>query len=127
MKKRLMSLFVLMVLFVSVGCRTFATAGPRRLLGNSSVSGTITATSYQVTATTAENITQISVSCTLLEKAPLGVWRTVSTGSGSSRSARCVASQQYQLKGGRSYRLSYSATFQYANGQSETISKEISR
>ncbi len=47
--------------------------------------------------------------------------------SNSSTTSNCMASSNYNTKPGKSYKLEYSATFSYTDGQSETITGSTSR
>ena len=41
--------------------------------------------------------------------------------SNTSTTSNCMASSNYNTKPGKSYKLEYSATFNYSDGRSETI------
>ena len=91
------------------------------LIGNSTVNGSIYQTYYQVDAQTRTGIKSISVSGTLYEKGTFGTWQRVSNCSNTSTTSNCMASSNYNTKPGKSYKLEYSATFNYSDGRSETI------
>lgn len=71
-------------------------------------------------------VKSINISATLYEKGRIGTWQVVSRCSNSSQMQTCVASANYNMKPGKSYRLDFSATFQYSNGKSETITGSTS-
>ena len=66
-------------------------------------------------------IKSISVSGILYEKGTFGTWQRVSNCSNTSTTSNCMASSNYNTKPGKSYKLEYSATFNYSDGRSETI------
>ena len=51
----------------------------------------------------------------------------VSNCSNTSTISNCMASNNYNTKPGKSYKLEYSATFNYSDGRSETITGSTSR
>ena len=55
------------------------------------------------------------------EKGTFGTWQRVSNCSNTSTTSNCMASSNYNTKPGKSYKLEYSATFNYSDGRSETI------
>ena len=61
------------------------------------------------------------------EKGTIGTWQKVSSCSNSSTTSTCMVSSNFNTKPGKSYRLEYSATFNYSDGRSETITGSISR
>ena len=120
-KKRLVTLILSIGIFLSLAATVFAAGQPRRYNENSTVKGTISQSFYQVNAKTDVTVKRITVTGTLYEKGTFGTWQKVSSCSNTSASSSCSASSNYNTKPGRSYRLECSATFTYANGQSETI------
>ena len=82
---------------------------------------------YQVDAQTRTGIKSISVSGTLYEKGTFGTWQRVSNCLNTSTTSNCMASGNYNTKPGKSYKLEYSATFNYSDGRSETITGSTSR
>ena len=98
-------------------------AGPaRRYVGSSTAKGAIYQSSYRVDAQSLTGVKSINISATLYEKGRIGTCRC----SNSSQMQTCVASANYNMKPGKSYRLDFSATFQYSNGKSETITGSTS-
>ena len=61
------------------------------------------------------------------EKGTIGTWQKVSSCSNSSTTSTCMVSSNFNTKPGKSYRLEYSATFNYSDGRSETITGSASR
>lgn len=98
-----------------------------RYIGDSTVNGSIYQTYYQVDAQTRTGIKSISVSGTLYEKGTFGTWQRVSNCLNTSTTSNCMASGNYNTKPGKSYKLEYSATFNYSDGRSETITGSTSR
>lgn len=96
-------------------------------IGDSTVNGSIYQTYYQVDAQTRTGIKSISVSGTLYEKGTFGTWQRVSNCLNTSTTSNCMASGNYNTKPGKSYKLEYSATFNYSDGRSETITGSTSR
>ena len=72
-------------------------------------------------------VKKISVSGVLYEKGTIGTWQKVSSCSNSSTTSTCMVSSNFNTKPGKSYRLEYSATFNYSDGRSETITGSASR
>ena len=120
-KKRLLSIVVSAVILLSLACSALAVGQSGRYIGNSTVNGSIYQTYYQVDAQTRTGIKSISVSGTLYEKGTFGTWQRVSNCSNTSTTSNCMASSNYNTKPGKSYKLEYSATFNYSDGRSETI------
>ena len=120
-KKRFLSIILSVVMLLSLACSALAAERSGRYIGDSTVNGSIYQTYYQVDAQTRTGIKSISVSGTLYEKGTFGTWQKVSSCSNTSTSSSCSASNNYNTKPGKSYRLDCSATFTYSNGQSETI------
>lgn len=120
-KKRLVTLILSIGIFLSLAATVFAAGQPRRYNENSTVKGTISQSFYQVDAQTRTGIKSISVSGTLYEKGTFGTWQRVSNCSNTSTTSNCMASSNYNTKPGKSYKLEYSATFNYSDGRSETI------
>ena len=120
-KKRFLSIILSVVMLLSLACSALAAEQSGRYIGDSTVNGSIYQTYYQVDAQTRTGIKSISVSGTLYEKGTFGTWQKVSSCSNTSTSSSCSASNNYNTKPGKSYRLDCSATFTYSNGQSETI------
>lgn len=109
------------VMILSLACSALAVGQSGRYIGNSTVNGSIYQTYYQVDAQTRTGIKSISVSGTLYEKGTFGTWQRVSNCSNTSTTSNCMASSNYNTKPGKSYKLEYSATFNYSDGRSETI------
>lgn len=126
-KKRFLSIILSAVMLLSLSCSALAVGKSGRYIGNSTVNGSIYQTYYQVDAQTRTGIKNISVSGTLYEKGTFGTWQRVSNCSNSSTTSNCMASSNYNTKPGKSYKLEYSATFNYTDGQSETITGSTSR
>lgn len=126
-RKHLVSLIISAVLLLSLSCVVFAANQEERYVGDSTVTGSIYQTYYQVDAQTRTGVKSISVSGTLYEKGRLGVWQRVSDCSNTSMASTCVASGNFNTRPGKTYKLEYSATFNYSNGQSETITGRTSR
>lgn len=126
-KKRLITLILSIGIFLSLAATVFAAGQPRRYKENSTVNGSIYQTYYQVDAQTRTGIKSISVSGTLYEKGTFGTWQRVSNCSNTSTTSNCMASGNYNTKPGKSYKLEYSATFNYSDGRSETITGSTSR
>ena len=120
-KKRLLSIVISAVMILSLACSALAVGQSGRYIGNSTVNGSIYQTYYQVDAQTRTGIKSISVSGTLYEKGTFGTWQRVSNCSNTSTTSNCMASSNYNTKPGKSYKLEYSATFNYSDGRSETI------
>ena len=120
-QKRLVTLILSIGIFLSLAATVFAAGQPRRYNENSTVKGTISQSFYQVNAKTDVAVKSIAVTGTLYEKGTFGTWQKVSSCSNTSTSSSCSASNNYNTKPGKSYRLDCSATFTYSNGQSETI------
>ena len=120
-KKRLITLILSIGIFLSLAATVFAAGQPRRYNENSTVKGTISQSFYQVNAKTDVAVKSIAVTGTLYEKGTFGTWQKVSSCSNTSTSSSCSASNNYNTKPGKSYRLDCSATFTYSNGQSDTI------
>ena len=111
----------------SLACSALAVGQSGRYIGNSTVNGSIYQTYYQVDAQTRTGIKSISVSGTLYEKGTFGTWQRVSNCLNTSTTSNCMASGNYNTKPGKSYKLEYSATFNYSDGRSETITGSTSR
>lgn len=126
-KKRLITLILSIGVFLSLAATVFAAGQPRRYNENSTVKGTISQSFYQVNAKTDVTVKSITVTGTLYEKGTFGTWQRVSNCSNSSTTSNCMASSNYNTKPGKSYKLEYSATFSYTDGQSETITGSTSR
>lgn len=126
-KKRFLSSILSVVMLLSLACSALAVGQSGRYIGNSTINGSIYRTYYQVDAQTRTGIKSISVSGTLYEKGTFGTWQRVSNCSNSSTTSNCMASSNYNTKPGKSYKLEYSATFSYTDGQSETITGSTSR
>ena len=120
-KKRLLSIVISAVILLSFACTAMAAEKSERYVGDSTVNGSIYQTYYQVDAQT------ISVSGVLYEKGTIGTWQKVSSCSNSSTTSTCMVSSNFNTKPGKSYRLEYSATFNYSDGRSETITGSTSR
>ena len=120
-KKRFLSIVLSAVMILSLACSALAVGQSGRYIGNSTVNGSIYQTYYQVDAQTRTGIKSISVSGTLYEKGTFGTWQRVSNCSNTSTTSNCMASSNYNTKPGKSYKLEYSATFNYSDGRSETI------
>ena len=120
-KKRLLSIVISAVILLSFACTAMAAEKSERYVGDSTVNGSIYQTYYQVDAQTRTGIKSISVSGTLYEKGTFGTWQRVSNCSNTSTTSNCMASSNYNTKPGKSYKLEYSATFNYSDGRSETI------
>lgn len=120
-RKRLLTL-MLSAIFLLCFVGSALAAGPaRRYVGSSTAKGAIYQSSYRVDAQSLTGVKSINISATLYEKGRIGTWQVVSRCSNSSQMQTCVASANYNMKPGKSYRLDFSATFQYSNGKSETI------
>ncbi len=126
-KKRLLSIVISVVILLSFACTAMAAEKSERYVGDSTVNGSIYQTYYQVDAQTRTGIKSISVSGSLYEKGTFGTWQRVSNCSNTSTTSNCMASGNYNTKPGKSYKLEYSATFNYSDGQSETITGSTSR
>ena len=126
-KKRLLSIVISAVILLSFACTAMAAEKSERYVGDSTVNGSIYQTYYQVDAQTRTGIKSISVSGSLYEKGSFGTWQRVSNCSNTSTTSNCMASGNYNTKPGKSYKLEYSATFNYSDGQSETITGSTSR
>ena len=126
-KKRLLSIVISAVILLSFACTAMAAEKSERYVGDSTVNGSIYQTYYQVDAQTRTGIKSISVSGSLYEKGTFGTWQRVSNCSNTSTTSNCMASGNYNTKPGKSYKLEYSATFNYSDGQSETITGSTSR
>ena len=126
-KKRFLSIILSVVMLLSLACSALAAEQSGRYIGDSTVNGSIYQTYYQVDAQTRTGIKSISVSGSLYEKGTFGTWQRVSNCSNSSTTSNCMASSNYNTKPGKSYKLEYSATFSYTDGQSETITGSTSR
>ena len=114
-------------IFLSLAATVFATGQPRRYNENSTVKGTISQSFYQVNAKTDVAVKSIAVTGTLYEKGTFGTWQRVSNCLNTSTTSNCMASGNYNTKPGKSYKLEYSATFNYSDGRSETITGSTSR
>ena len=126
-EKRFLSIVISAVMILSLACSALAVGQSGRYIGNSTVNGSIYQTYYQVDAQTRTGIKSISVSGTLYEKGTFGTWQRVSNCSNTSTTSNCMASSNYNTKPGKSYKLEYSATFNYSDGRSETITGTTSR
>ena len=126
-KKRLLSIVISAVILLSFACTVMAAEKSERYVGDSTVNGSIYQTYYQVDAQTRTGIKSISVSGSLYEKGTFGTWQRVSNCSNTSTTSNCMASNNYNTKPGKSYKLEYSATFNYSDGRSETITGSTSR
>lgn len=126
-KKRLVTLILSIGIFLSLAATVFAAGQPRRYNENSTVKGTISQSFYQVNAKTDVAVKRITVTGTLYEKGTFGTWQRVSNCSNTSTISNCMASNNYNTKPGKSYKLEYSATFNYSDGRSETITGSTSR
>ena len=126
-KKRLLSIVVSAVILLSFACTAMAAEKSERYVGDSTVNGSIYQTYYQVDAQTRTGVKKISVSGVLYEKGTIGTWQKVSSCSNSSTTSTCMVSSNFNTKPGKSYRLEYSATFNYSDGRSETITGSTSR
>lgn len=126
-KKRLVTLILSIGIFLSLAATVFAAGQPRRYNENSTVKGTISQSFYQVNAKTDVAVKRITVTGTLYEKGTFGTWQKVSSCSNTSTISNCMASNNYNTKPGKSYKLEYSATFNYSDGRSETITGSTSR
>ena len=126
-KKRFLSIVLSAVMILSLACSALAVGQSGRYIGNSTVNGSIYQTYYQVDAQTRTGIKSISVSGTLYEKGTFGTWQRVSNCLNTSTTSNCMASGNYNTKPGKSYKLEYSATFNYSDGRSETITGSTSR
>lgn len=126
-KKRFLSSILSVVMLLSLACSALAVGQSGRYIGNSTINGSIYRTYYQVDAQTRTGIKSISVSGTLYEKGTFGAWQRVSNCSNTSTTSNCMASGNYNTKPGKSYKLEYSATFNYSDGRSETITGSTSR
>ena len=104
-KKRFLSIVLSAVMILSLACSALAVGQSGRY----------------VDAQTRTGIKSISVSGTLYEKGTFGTWQRVSNCSNTSTTSNCMASSNYNTKPGKSYKLEYSATFNYSDGRSETI------
>ena len=114
-QKRLVTLILSIGIFLSLAATVFAAGQPRRYNENSTVKGTISQSFYQVNAKTDVAVKSIAVTGTLYEKGTFGTWQKVSSCSNTSTSSSCSASNNYNTKPGKSYRLDCSATFTYSN------------
>ena len=114
-KKRFLSIVLSAVMILSLACSALAVGQSGRYIGNSTVNGSIYQTYYQVDAQTRTGIKSISVSGTLYEKGTFGTWQRVSNCSNTSTTSNCMASSNYNTKPGKSYKLEYSATFNYSD------------
>ena len=126
-KKRLLSIVISAVILLSFACTAMAAEKSERYVGDSTVNGSIYQTYYQVDAQTRTGVKKISVSGVLYEKGTIGTWQKVSSCSNSSTTSTCMVSSNFNTKPGKSYRLEYSATFNYSDGRSETITGSASR
>ena len=126
-KKRLLSIVISAVILLSFACTAMAAEKSERYVGDSTVNGSIYQTYYQVNAQTRTGVKKISVSGVLYEKGTIGTWQKVSSCSNSSTTSTCMVSSNFNTKPGKSYRLEYSATFNYSDGRSETITGSASR
>ena len=126
-KKRFLSIILSVVMLLSLACSALAAEQSGRYIGDSTVNGSIYQTYYQVDAQTRTGIKSISVSGTLYEKGTFGTWQRVSNCLNTSTTSNCMASGNYNTKPGKSYKLEYSATFNYSDGRSETITGSTSR
>ena len=126
-KKRSLSIILSVVMLLSLACSALAAEQSGRYIGDSTVNGSIYQTYYQVDAQTRTGIKSISVSGTLYEKGIFGTWQRVSNCLNTSTTSNCMASGNYNTKPGKSYKLEYSATFNYSDGRSETITGSTSR
>ena len=115
------------VILLSFACTAMAAEKSERYVGDSTVNGSIYQTYYQVDAQTRTGVKKISVSGVLYEKGTIGTWQKVSSCSNSSTTSTCMVSSNFNTKPGKSYRLEYSATFNYSDGRSETITGSASR
>lgn len=100
--------------------------GSARYIGNSSVNGSVGNGSYTVYARSDKEIDQITVEGTLYEKGWFGIWKQVDSCSGSSNTQSCIVTGSFDCEDGKDYRLDYSATFSYTDGQSETLTGSAS-
>ena len=126
-EKRFLSIILSVVMLLSLACSALAAEQSGRYIGDSTVNGSIYQTYYQVDAQTRTGIKSISVSGTLYEKGTFGTWQRVSNCLNTSTTSNCMASGNYNTKPGKSYKLEYSATFNYSDGRSETITGSTSR
>ena len=115
-KKRFLSIILSVVMLLSLACSALAAEQSGRYIGDSTVNGSIYQTYYQVDAQTRTGIKSISVSGTLYEKGTFGTWQRVSNCLNTSTTSNCMASGNYNTKPGKSYKLEYSATFNYSDG-----------
>ena len=125
--KNLLSIVISAVILLSFACTAMAAEKSERYVGDSTVNGSIYQTYYQVDAQTRTGVKKISVSGVLYEKGTIGTWQKVSSCSNSSTTSTCMVSSNFNTKPGKSYRLEYSATFNYSDGRSETITGSASR
>lgn len=114
---RLVSIMMMLVIFTC----TVNAMGAARYIGDSSAFVTVGSGSYMINARSSTAVSQIEVEGTLYEKGWFGIWKQVDSCSGSSSTQSCVVTGSFDYEDGEDYRLDYSATFYYTDGQSETL------
>lgn len=110
----------ILVLLALFSCSVNA-MGAVRLTGNSTAFGQVGTGNYTVYAKSYEEIKEIEAKGTLYQKGWFGTWKQVSNCVGSSGTKSCIVTGSFDYEVGKEYRLDYSATFYYTDGQSETL------
>ena len=126
-EKRLLSIVISAVILLSFACTAMAVEKSGRYVGDSTVNGSIYQTYYQVDAQTRTGVKRKSAFQALSMKREHLEHGKVSSCSNSSTTSTCMVSSNFNTKPGKSYRLEYSATFNYSDGRSETITGSASR
>lgn len=109
------------LIFLAIFSCTANAMGAVKQIGDSTAYGYVETGSYTVYAKSTEDVNQITIEGTLYQKGWLGTWKQVSSCSGSSGTQSCVVTGSFDYEDGKEYRLDYSATFYYTDGQSETL------
>lgn len=117
--KKILSVIVALMMVGQMTFGVFAaeTINPR----SSGVSASVLQGNYTVKAFAAKNVNNIEVEGTLYKKGWFGIWKQVDSCSGSSSTQSCVVTGSFDYETGEDYRLDYSVTFSYTDGQSETL------
>lgn len=114
--------FGVLILLVLMGQMTFGAFAEDIINPRSSgVGASVSQGSYLIRAIASKNVNSIDVEGTLYEKGWFGIWKQVDSCSGSSSTQSCVVTGSFDYEDGEDYRLDYSATFYYTDGQSETL------
>lgn len=124
-RKELVYAVVLLTMLMTLLCSIKAMAA-EKYIWNCDVRGVIESGCYTVYAKSIKSVSGIDVEGNLYAKGWFGIWRQVDSCSNSSNTEICEAKSNYELEDGKEYRLDYSATFYYTDGQSETLTGSTS-